>query len=144
MAATAAARVNLTGAMLEPFKDNASIFVVVTVTDDTGVVQFTPNTILKGNVSRLLDLPMDCLLSLLLEVCDNAVPGEGTNEELGLVAILLTASEGGRDTALEDLRKRSTIVGRAFEFLVANTTPSDISRSGMRCAVLGDSTYLLL
>ena len=85
--------------MLKPFKDNARTLEVVTETDDTGVVPFTPNTILQANGSRLLDLPMDRLLSLLLEVCDNAVPGEGTNEELGLVAGLLATNDGGGDAA---------------------------------------------
>ena len=73
---------------------------------------------------------MDRILLLLLEVCANAVPGEGTNEKLGLVAVLLAANEGGEEVALLDLRKRRTIVGRAFEFLVDSTTTSGTPRSG--------------
>ena len=114
------------------------------MTDDTGVVQLVPNTILQVDGSRLLGVPIDRLLSLLLDVCDNSVPGEGANKDLGLVTALLTANEGGGDATLRDLRKRRTIVGRAFEFLVASTTTSGAPRSGMRRAILGDSTYLLL
>ena len=87
---------------------------------------------------------MDRLLSLLLEVYDNAVPGYGTNEELGLVAVLSIANKGGGDAALRNLRKRRTIVGRAFKFLVASTTTLGVTRLGMRRAVLGDFAYLLL
>ena len=65
------------------------------MTDDTGVVQLVPNTIPKADVSRLLDVPMDRLLSLLLDVCDNIVPGKGTNEDLGLATTLSAANEGG-------------------------------------------------
>ena len=83
------------GRHIGTLQDNARAFAVVTMTDDMGVVQFTPKTILQANGSRLLDLPMDHLLLLLLEVCDNAVLGEGTNEEPGLVAVLLAANEGG-------------------------------------------------
>ena len=86
---------------------------------------------------------MDRLLSLLLDVCDNAVLGEETNEEPGLVAALLAANEGGGEATLQDLPKRRTIVSRAFEF-VASSTTSGAPRSGMRRATLGDSTYLLL
>ena len=139
MASASAARVILTGVMLELSKDNASALKVVTASDDTGVGNFLPKTVLQADDSRLSDLPMDRVLSLLLEVCDNAVPGEWTNGELGLVAVLLIANEGSGDAALQDLRKRRTIVGRAFEFLVASTTTSGAYRSGMRCAVLGDS-----
>ena len=97
MAAAAAARVNLTDVMLESFKDNASAFVVLTTTDVTGVVHITPNTILQADATRLSDLPMNRLLSLLLEVEDSAVLEEGTNEKLGLVAVLLPANDGGGD-----------------------------------------------
>ena len=129
MASAAAARVNLTGAMLEPSKDNASALEVVTATDGTGVVQFMPDTVLQTDGFRLSDLPMNRLLSLLLEFYDNAVPGERTNKEVGLVAVLLAANEGNGD--LRDLRKRRTIVGRAFEFLMASTTTSGAPRSGI-------------
>ena len=87
---------------------------------------------------------MDQLLSLLLEVCGNGVPEEGTNEELGLVVVLLAANEGSEDITFQDLRKRRTIVGRAFEYLMASTATSGAPRSDMRRAVLGDFTYLLL
>ena len=100
--------------------------------------------ILQAIGSQLSDMPMDRLLSLLLHVCNNTVPEEGANEELGLVAALLAANKGGGDATLRDLRKRRTIVGRAFKFLVASTTTSGAPRSGMRRATLGDSTYLLL
>ena len=87
---------------------------------------------------------MDRLLSLLLDVCDNSVPVEGTNEDLGLVTVLLAANEGGGDTTLRDLRKGRTIVGRAFKFLVASTTTSGGPRSDMRRATLGNFKYLML
>ena len=111
---------------------------------NTSVVQFVPNTILQADGSRLSDVPMDRLLSLLLDVCGHAVLGEGINEDLGLVTALLAANEDGGDATLRGLRKRRTIFGRAFEFLVANTTTSGVPRLGMRRATLGDSTYLLL
>ena len=144
MTSATAARVNLTDTMLEPFKDNASALEVVTTTNDTGIVQFRPNTILQADGSRLSDLPIDWLLSLLLEICDNAVPGEETNKDLGRVAVLLAAKDGSGDAAVQNLRKRRTIVGRAFEFLVTNITPSGTPTSGMRRAVLGNFTYPLL
>ena len=99
MAAAAAARVNLMDVMLELFKDNTSAFIVVTTTDITGIVHFTPNPILQADATRLSDLPMDRLLSLLLEVDDNGVLEEGTNEERGLVAVLLAANEGSGHAA---------------------------------------------
>ena len=136
MASIAATRVNLPVAKLEPFKDNASALEVIIATDDTCVVQFTPNTILQTDGSQLSDLPMDRLLSLLLEVCDNAIPREETNKELGLVMVILAANKGSGDVALQDIRKRRTIVGRAFEFLVASTTTSGALRSDMQRAVL--------
>ena len=144
MASATAACVNLTDTVLEFFKDNASALEVVTATDDTGIVQFRPNTIFQVDGSRLSDLPIGWFLSLLLEVCDNAVPGEGINKDLGLVAVLLAAKDGSGDAALQDLRKRRTIVGRAFEFFVTNTTTSDTPTSGMRRAALGDFKYPLL
>ena len=144
MTSTAATRVDLTGATLQLFKDNASALEVVTTTDNTGVVQFMPSTILQADGSRLSDVPMDCFLSLLLNVCDNTAPGEETNEDLGLVTALLTSNEGGGDITLRDVRKRGTIVGQPFEFLMASTTTSRAPRSGMRRATHGDSTYLML
>ena len=57
-ASAAATRVVLMGAMLEPFQDNVSAREVVTTTDDTGMVQFVPNTILRVDGSRLSDLPI--------------------------------------------------------------------------------------
>ena len=101
MASAAAARINLTDATLKPFQDNPSTLEVMTATDDAGVIQFLPNTILQADGFRPSDVPMDRLLSLLLEVCQSAVPGEGTNEELGLVAVLLAANEGGGDATTE-------------------------------------------
>ena len=130
--------------MLESFQYNASARETVTTTDDNGVVQFVPNTILQADGSRLSDVPIDRLLALLLDACENGVPWEGTNEDLGLVKALLAANEGGGDATFKDLRKRRTIVGRAFEFLVVSTTTSRSPRSGMRRAKIGDSTYLLL
>ena len=123
---------------------NASALAVVTATDDAGVVQFRSNTILQADDWRLSDVPTGRLLALLLEVCDNAVPGRGTNEKLDLFTAMLAASKGGGSDTLQNLRKRSTIVGRAFGFLVVSTTLSGTPRSDMRRAVVGDSTYLLL
>ena len=57
---------------------------------------------------------------------------------------LLAANEGGGDATFKDLRKRRTIVGRAFKFLVASTTTSGAPRPGMRRATVGDSMYLPL
>ena len=57
---------------------------------------------------------------------------------------LLAANEGGVDATFKDLRKRRTIVGRAFKFLVASPTTSGAPRSGMRRATVGDSMYLPL
>ena len=57
---------------------------------------------------------------------------------------LLAANVGGGDATFQNLRKRRTIVGRAFEFLVARTTTSEAPRSGMRRTTVGDSTYVLL
>ena len=130
--------------MLESFEDSASAREVVTTTGDNGVVQFVPNTILQADGYRLSDATIDRLLALLLDACENAVPQKGTNEDLGLVTALLAASEGGGDAAFKDLRKRRTIVGRAFEFLVASTTTSGALRSDIRRATIGDSTHLLL
>ena len=138
------ARINPTDATLKPFMNKASALVAVTATNDAGVVQFPPNTILQADDSRPSDVPMYRLLALLLEVYKNAVPGEGANEELGLVTLLVAASEGGGNAALQDLQKRGMIVGRAFNFLVVSPTLSGASRSSMRRAVVGGSTYLLL
>ena len=143
LSATQTTAPNLTGATLEPFQNNASALEVETATHDTGVLQFVPNTILQVDGSLLSDMPMERLRSLLLEVYDHTVPGEGI-EELALVVALLATNEGGGDATLQDLRKRRTIVGRAFEFLVASATTSGASRWGMRRATLSDSTYLLL
>ena len=130
--------------MLEYFEDNASAREIVTTTDDNGVVQFVSNPILQADGPRLSDVPIDRLLSLLFDACENAVPRKGTNEGLSLVTALLAANEGGGDATFKDLRKRRTIVSQAFEFLVASSTTSGAPRSGMRRATVRDSTYLLL
>ena len=117
MASTSALRVDLMGAVLESFEDNGNAREIVITTDDS---------------DGLSDVPNDRLLALL------------PNEDLGLVTVLLAANEGGGDTTFKGLRKRRTIVGRAFEFLVASTTISGAPKSGMRRATVGDSTYLLL
>ena len=108
------------------------------------MVQFMPNTILQADGSQLSHVPIDSLLALLLETCENAVPPEGTNEELCLATELLAANKGGVDAAGKDLRKRRAIIGQAFEFLVASTTTSGIPRSAMRRAKIEEATYLLL
>ena len=108
------------------------------------MVQFVPTTILQADGSQLSHIPIDSFLALLLDTCGNAVPPEGTNEDLGLVTALLAANEGGGDAAGKDLRKRRAIISQAFEFLVARTTISGIPRSGMRRAKLDEATYLLL
>ena len=87
---------------------------------------------------------IDRLFALLLDCCENAVPREGTTEDLGLVKTLLVPNEGGGDATFKNLRKRCTIVGQAFEFLVASTTTLGAPRSSMRRATMGDSSYLLL
>ena len=130
--------------MLEHFEDNASAREIVTTTDDNGVVQFVPNTILQADGPRLSSVPIDRLLSLLFDTCENAVPRKGTNEDLGLDTALLPANEGGGDATFKDLRKRRTIVSQAFEFLVASSTTSGAPRSGMRRVTVRNSTYLLL
>ena len=141
MVSTAATRVDLTAAMLESFQDNANAREIVTTKDDNGVIQFVRNTILQSGGFRLSDVPMDRLLSLLLDACDNSVPGEGTNEDLGLATEVLAANEGGRDAAVRGFMKSRTIVDRSFKFLVASTTTSGAPRSSMPRATLGDSTY---
>ena len=104
-----------------------------------------PDTILQADGPRLSNFAMDRLLSLLLEVYDTAVPGEGTNDEFGLVTVLLAANTGGGDATLRNLRKRSTSVGRTFDFLVASIPSSGAHRSSMRhIVVLGDFTYSVL
>ena len=133
MASTASTRVDLTVAMLESIQDNTSAWEIVTTTDDNGVVQFVPNMILEADGSRLSDVPMDRLLSLLPDVCDNLVPGEGTNEDLGLATALLATNEGGGDATLRDLRKRRTIVGRVFE--IWRLAPSLQGPLGRACDV---------
>ena len=80
---------------------------------------------------------------MLLEAYDNEVPGEVTNEELGLVTMLRAANGSGGDVALQNLRKRRTIGDRAFEFQVASASPSSTPRSGMQNAVLGNCSHLL-
>ena len=79
-----------------------------------------------------------------IDACDTAVSREGTNEDLGLVTALLAVNEDGGDATFRNLRKRRTIVGRAFELLVASTTTSGAPKSGIRRATVGDSTYPLL
>ena len=130
--------------MITPFEDDAKARETVTRTDDNGVVQFVPTTILQADGTQLSHKPIDSLLGLLLDTCSNAIPSEGTNEDVGLVTALLAANEGGGDAADKDLRKRRAIISQAFEFLVASTTIFGILRSGMRRAKLGEATYLLL
>ena len=136
-------RINLASATITPFED-AKARETVTRTDDNGVVQFVPTTILQADGSQLSHIPIDSLLALLLDTCRNAIPSEGTNEDVGLVTALLAANEGGRDAADKDLRKRRAIISQAFEFLVTSTTIFGIPRSSMRRAKLGEATYLLL
>ena len=95
MASASATRVDITGAMVEFFEDNASAREISTTTDNNGVAHFVPNPILQPDGSRLSDVPIDRLLSLLLDTCNNVVPRKGTNEDLGLVIALLAANEGG-------------------------------------------------
>ena len=137
-------RIDLASATITPFEDDAKARETVTRTDDNGVVQFVPTTILQADGSQLSHIPIDSLLALLLDTCSNAVPPEGTNEDLGLVTALLAANKGGGDAAGKDLRKRRAIISQAFEFLVASTTISGIPRSGMRRAKLDEAKYLLL
>ena len=137
-------RINLASATIIPFEDDAKAWQTVTRTDDNGVVQFVPTTILQVDGSQLSHIPIDSLLALLLDTCSNAVPSEGTNEDLGLVTALLAANEGGGDAACKDLRKRRAIIRQAFEFLIAITTIFGIPRSGMRRAKLDEARYLLL
>ena len=137
-------RIDLASAMLTLFEDNARARDTVTTTDDNGVAQFVPNTILQADGSQLSHIPIDSLLALLLDTCGNAVPPESTNEDLGLVTALLAANEGGGDAAGKDLRKRRAVIGQAFKFLVASTTTSGIPRSGMGRAKIDEATYLLL
>ena len=137
--------INLASATITPFEDDAEAREAVTRTDDNGVVQFVPTTILRADGTQLSNIPIDSLLGLLLDTCSNAIhiPSEGTND-VGLVTALLAANEGGGDAADKDLRKRRAIISQAFEFLVASTTIFGILRSGMRRAKLGEATYLLL
>ena len=137
-------RINLASATITPFEDDAKARGTVTRTDDNGVVQFVPTTILQADGSQLSHIPIDSLLALLLDTCSNAIPSEGTNEDIGLVTTLLAANEGGGDAADKDLRKRRAIISQAFELLVTSTTIFGIPRSGMRRAKLGETTYLLL
>ena len=137
-------RIDIASTTLTPFEDDAKARETVTRTDDNGVVQFVPTTILQADGSQLSHIPIDSLLALILDTCGNAVPPEGTNEDLGLVTALLAANERGGDAAGKDLRKRRVIIGQAFEFLVASTTTSGIPRSGMRRAKIDEAKYLLL
>ena len=136
-------RINLASATITPFEDDAKARETVTRTDDNGMVQFVPTTILQADGTQLSHIPIDSLLGLLLDTCSNAIPSEGTND-VGLVTELLAANEGGGDAADKGLRKRRAIISQAFEFLVASTTIFGILRSGMRRAKLGEATYLLL
>ena len=142
--ASPGSRINLASATITPFEDDAKARQTVTRTDDNGVVQFVPTTILQADGSQLSHVPIDSLLVLLLDTCSNAVPSEGTNEDLGFVTALLAANEGGGDAAGKDLRKRRAIISQAFEFRIASTTIFEIPRSGMRRAKLDEATYLLL
>ena len=137
-------RINLASATITPFEDDAKARETVTRTDDNGVVQFVPTTILQADGTQLSHIPIDSLLALLLDTCSNAIPFEGTNEDVGLVTAPLAANEGGGDAADKDLRKRRAIISEAFEFLVASTTIFGILRFGMRRAKFGEATYLLL
>ena len=135
-------RLNLASATITSFEDDAKAREIVTRTDDNGVVQFVPTTILRADGIQLSNLSIDSLLGLLLEMCSSAVPPEGAN--VGLVTALLAANEGSGDAAEKDLRKQRAIISQAFEFLVTSTTMFGILRSGMRRAKLGEATYLLL
>ena len=137
-------RINLASATITPFQDDAKARQTVTRTDYNGVVQFVPTTILQADGSQLSHIPIDSLLALLLDTFDNAVPSEGTSEDLGLVTALLAANEGGGDAAGKDLWKRRAIISQAFQFLIVSTTIFEIPRSGMRRAKLDEATYLLL
>ena len=137
-------RIDLASATITPFEDDAKAREIVTRTDDNGVVQFVPTTILQADGSQLSHIPIDSLLALLLDTCGNAVPPEGANEDLGIFTALLAANEGGGDATGKDLRKRRAITSQAFEFLVASTTISGIPRAGMRRAKIDEATYLLL
>ena len=137
-------RINLASATITPFEDHAKARQTVTRTDDNGVVQIVPTTILQADGSQLSHIPIDSLLALLLDTCSNAVPSEGTNEDLGFVTALLAANEDGGDAAGKDLRKRRAIISQAFDFRIASTTIFGIPRSGMRRAKLDEATYLLL
>ena len=135
-------RLNLASATITSFEDDAKAREIVTRTDDNGVVQFVPTTLLRADGIQLSNLSTDSLLGLLLEMCSSAVPPEGAN--VGLVTALLDANEGGGDAAEKDLRKQRAIINQAFEFLVTSTTMFGILRSDMRQAKLGEATYLLL
>ena len=142
--ASTATRIDLTSATITPFEDNATAREAVTLTDNNGVMQFVPSSILQADGSQLSHISIDRLLALPLDTCGNVLPPEGANEDLGLVTALLAANEGGGDAVCKDLRKRRTIIGHAFESLVASTTISGVLRSGMRRAKIGEATYLLL
>ena len=136
-------RINLASATITPFENNAKARETIPRTDDNGVVQSVPTTILQADGTQLSHIPIDSLLGLVLDTCSNALPSEGTND-VGLVTALLAANEGGGDAADKDLRKRRAIISQTFEFLVASTTIFGILRSGMRRAKFGEATYLLL
>ena len=142
--APTATRIDLTSATITPFEDNATARGAVTTTDDNGVMQFVPTSILQADGSHFSHISIDRLLALLLDTCGNVLPPEGANEDLGFVTALLAAKECGGDAACKELRKRRTIIRQAFEFLVASTTISGVLRSGMRRAKIGEATYLLL
>ena len=133
---------NLASATITSFEDDAKARETVTRTDDNGVVQFVPTTILRADGTQLSNLSIDSLLGLLLEMCSSAVPPVGAN--VGLVPAMLAANEGGGDATDKDLRKHREIISQAFELLVTGTTMFGILRSGMRRAKLGEATYLLL
>lgn len=83
-------------------------------------------------------------MAILTETCDNAVRGEGANEDLGFITALLAASDSSGDAALLDLRKRRAIISRVFDFLVVSTTTSELPRFSMRPATSGEGTFLIL
>ena len=140
--ASPGARLKLASATITSFEDEATAWETVTRTEDNGVVQFVPTTILRADGTQLSNMSIDSLLGLLLKTCSSVVPPEGTN--VGLVTALLVANEGGGDDADKDLRKHRAIISQAFEFLVTSTTIFGILRFGMRRAKLGEATYLLL
>ena len=139
------ARINLTGARLEPFPDNASALAAVTAPDDAGVDQFDPSVFLQGDGTPLSSLTPDRLVPLLVDICETAVPAEGlTASALDLTTLFGTARTGDGDVATKDLRARRAVISRAFEFLVVSATHAGVAQTGMRRVTIGDNIYTLL